>query len=134
MKKFFTLVFSLGLLTAAFAQDGHHRDYNSRSGAGNQSWVQGDQKKYGNDQEYKFTPYSSSDNWKYQSNDGRNEHYSGNVVHKRAGFRDRDDMRGNFDNSILNDKRFYNGVKNHHSESYRKKTGLQIFLSFGTHR
>jgi hypothetical protein len=133
MKKFFTLVFSLCLLTVAFAQDGHHRDYNSNRGSGNQSWVQGDQKKYWTDQDYKTTPYSNSDNWKYQSNDGRNEHYSGNVVNKRDGFGDRDDMRGNFDNSRFNGKRFDKGMNNRHAKTYRKKPGLQIVFGFGAH-
>jgi hypothetical protein len=124
MKKFFTLVISLGLLTAAFAQDGHHRDYNSNSGSGNQSWVQGNQKKYGTDHEYGSIPYSNSRDW--NSNDRR----SGNEVNKRDGF-DRDDMRGSFDNSRLNGKRIYKEVNNPHSKTYRRKPGLQIFFRFG---
>jgi hypothetical protein len=134
MKKIFTLIFSLGLLTAAFAQGGHrHRDYNSNNGSGNQSWYQGNQQKYGNDQRYQTTPYSNSDNWTYQSNDRRNEQRYGNEVNNRDGFGNRDNMRGSFDNSRFNDSRFYDGMNNRHSETYRRKPGLQIFFGFGSH-
>jgi len=129
MKKIFTLIFSLGLLTAAFAQGGHrNRDYNSNSSSGNQSWVQGDQKQYGNDQERKIIPYSNSDDWKYQPNDRRN----GNEEN-RDGFGDTDDMRWRSDNSRFEEKRFSKGINNRHFETYRRKPALQIFFGFGIH-
>jgi len=94
MKKIFTLIFSLGLLTAAFAQGGHrHQDYNSSNSSGNQSWYQGDQKKYGNGQGYQASPYSNPDNWNYQSKDRKNEHRYGDEVNNRNGFGDRDDIK-----------------------------------------
>jgi hypothetical protein len=134
MKKIFTLIFSLGLLTAAFAQGGHrHQDYNSSNISGNQSWSRGDQKKQGNDPGYQASPYSNSDNWDYQSMDRRNEHRYGNDVDNRDAFGDRDDMRGRFDNSRFHDRRFYKEMNNRHSQTHRREQGLQIFFGFGSH-
>jgi len=133
MKKIFTLIFSLGLLTAAFAQGGHHRqDYNSTNSSGNQSWYPGDQKKYGNDQGYQAAPYSNSDNWNYQSMDRRNERRYGKEESNRDGFGNRDDMRGSFENRRFSD-RFYKRMNKHHSQPYRRQQGLQIFLGLGSH-
>ena len=129
MKKIFTLVFSLGLLTAAFAQGGQHdRNYNSNIALGNQSWYQGDRQNHMNDQQYHATPYSNSDNWKYQSNDRIDEHGYGNVVYTRDDFKDRDDMRRGSDV-----RRFDKGMHTRYSKIIKRKPGLQISFSFGTH-
>jgi len=134
MKKIFTLIFSLGLLTAAFAQGGHrHQDYNSSNSSGNQSGYQGDQKKYGNGQGYQASPYSNPDNWNYQSKDRKNEHRYGDEVNNRNGFGDRDDMKGSFDNSRFHDRRFYKGMNKRHSQTYGRKPGLQIIFGSGSH-
>jgi hypothetical protein len=133
MKKIFTLIFSLGLLTAAFAQGGHrHQDHNSSNNSGNQSWSRGDQKKYANDQGYQASPYSNSDNWNYQSGDRRDEHRYGNEVN-RDDFGKKDNMRGSFDNRRYNDRRFYKGMNNRHAQTYKRKPGLQIIFGFGSH-
>jgi len=129
MKKIFTLVFSVCLLTVAFGQDGHSNgDYSSRNGQANQSWYQGDRQNHTNDQRYQATPYSNSDNWKYQSNDQINEHGYGNEVKNRDDFRNRDDMRSRFDG-----RRFDRGRYSRYSKTNKKKPGLQIFFSFGSH-
>ncbi|MFI5188184.1 MAG: hypothetical protein ACHQF0_15740 [Chitinophagales bacterium] len=134
MKKIFTLIFSLGLLTTAFAQGGHrHPDSNSNNSWGNQSSYQHDQQKNGNNQGYQAAPYSNSDNWNYQSNNRRDDNRYGNKVNNRDGFEGRDDMRGSFDNSRFNDGRFYKGMNNRHSETCRIKPGLQIFFGFSSH-
>lgn len=132
MKKIFTLVFSLGLLTAAFAQGGHDsRNYNSTNGSGNQSWRQGDQQGYKNGQAYQAAPYSKSDNWNDQSNDQRNEHRYDNDINHRDNFWNKDERRGSL-GSRFNDSRFYKGMNYRHSEAHKRKPGLQISLSFGS--
>ena len=134
MKKIFTLIFSLGLLTAAFAQGGHRqREYNSSHGSGNQTTYQGDHQKYGTYQGQQTMPYSNSDNWNYQSNDRTNEHRYGKEVNNLDGFGDRDDMRRRSGNSGFNDKRFSKGINKRHSETYKRKPGLQIFFALGSH-
>jgi len=129
MKKIFTLIFSLGLLTAAFAQDGHHdRNYNSSIVSGNQSWYQGDQKN--NDHHYQAAPYSKSDSWNYQSTNERRDKYGyGNEVDSRHDLEGKDDMRGN--DRQFDDRRFSKGMNKHHSETYRRKSRLQISFDFG---
>jgi hypothetical protein len=133
MKKIFTLVFSLGLLTAAFAQGGHRQqDYNSNNGSVKQSWYQGDQQKFRNDQSYQAKPNSTSDNWNYQSNDrGKDQHF-GNQVNDRDGFGDKKGMGRSFDKDRFNDRRFHKRMNNRYSETYRSKPGLEISLSFGS--
>jgi len=131
MKKIFTLIFSLGLLTAAFAQGGHRdRNYNSTISSGNQPWIQSGQKNYNKDQQYQATPYSNTDNWNYQStNDRRDEDGYGKKVNSRKDFDGRDDMRG--DDHRFDDSRFSKGMNKRYSETYRRKPGLQISFGFG---
>jgi hypothetical protein len=130
MKKIFTLIFSLGLLTAAFAQGGHHqRDYNSNIGSGNQSWSQNDQKNFEDDQRYQATPYSNSNDWNYQSKDQKDQYGYGKEVKTHDDFGGRDHMKS--DNDRFDDKRFSKGMNKRHSETYRRKSGLQISFDFG---
>ena len=130
MKKIFTLIFSLGLLTAAFAQGGNHqRDYKSNAGSGNQSWYQTGQKNYGSDQGYKTSNYGS-DNWNYRSTDDRKDKDGyGKEVESHDDFGSRDHMKS--DNDRFDDKRFSKGMNKRRSETYRRKSGLQISFNFG---
>jgi len=87
MKTIFTLLFSLGLLTTAFAQDGrHHRDFSQSPSYGYQG--------YGNNPMYQAIPYANGDDW-YNNRreedrfDRWNSYGDGDNLRRR--FRDRDD-------------------------------------------
>ncbi|HMG66614.1 MAG TPA: hypothetical protein VK588_02975 [Chitinophagaceae bacterium] len=133
MKKIFTLIFSLGLLTAAFAQGGsRHQDDKSNNSSGNQSWNKGDQQKYGHDQVYQATPYSKWDKGN-QSNDRIDRDRNGKAVNDRDRLGDRDDRKGSFDNRGSNDSKYYKGFKKRYSETDKRMSPLQLIFGFSIH-
>ena len=114
MKKIFTLIFSLGMLTAAFAQEGgrHQRDYNV--GSQNQSYGYKDHK----DQTYQANPYSNHDNW------GNNR---GNESQR---YDSRDDMRRWRDVREYNDNTFSKERYNHRAKHLRRQS-IRLSFRFG---
>jgi hypothetical protein len=119
MKKIFTLIFSMGLLTLAFAQGGrHHRDYNSNGGFQSQSYGYQDHQPYGNGQIYQVSPYYNQDNWGNERRDGDRYDNDG----------DRNDMRGwSYDRGYGDnfDRRMYHHF---HEQHWRRS---RVSISFG---
>lgn len=123
MKKIFTLIVSLGLLTAAFAQDGKHSS-NSTPNHYNQSYKnQGDNKKYNNDQG-KWQD-KNSNSWSFQSTDRRNDDHYDNGHSSKNEYAKRDDVKGWSDNG-----RFDRKVPNQHPKKDTRKSVLSFFFRF----
>jgi len=125
MKKIFTLIFSMGLLTAAFAQGGrHHSDDNSNGGFQNQSYGYQDHHRNGNDQTYQTSPYSNQDNWGNDRRDGdryNNDQTRGNRYGDRKdGWSQGGGYRDNFD------RRMYR----HFHEPQWKRSRVRISFGF----
>ncbi|HEY1869729.1 MAG TPA: hypothetical protein VGG71_01655 [Chitinophagaceae bacterium] len=125
MKKIFTLVFSLGLLTAAFAQNGQHQGNENRNGnSDKQSYAyQGDHHKYSNDQGHQTSPYSNSDNWNYQSKDRKSEDRY-DSKDNRNGYGDRNDIRDQSGERRIDD----NKIHSRHLPTHRQS---HLIFSFG---
>jgi hypothetical protein len=126
MKKIFTLIFSMGLLTAAFAQDGHRRDNNRDNGSANPSYgYQSDNHDRATNKSYGTTPFMNSNTWDSQltrdrdSRDGKD-------------FRFNDDRRDWSYGDRHDDFRSQRHMRNKHSRKYHTaSTGFQISFGFG---
>ena len=126
MKKIFTLIFSMGLLTAAFAQDGHRRDNNRADGVVNPSYGnKSDNKDRGAGKSYATTPFMKSNAWDsqltrgYDSKDGKD-------------FRFNDDKKDGSYGDRHDDSRPQKYMRNKHSRKYHAaSTGFQLSIGFG---
>lgn len=134
MKKIFTLIFSLGLITAAFAQGGsRHQEYKSGTSTINQSWNKGGQQKYDRDKVYQASPYSKSDKGNYKVNDRRDDHGYGKEVNDRDRVGDKYGRKGSFDNRGSYDSKYYNGFNKPNSDMDRKTSALQLIFGLIIH-
>jgi len=122
MKKIFTLIFSLGLLTAAFAQDGH-RGGDARGNGSSQSHsftYQNGQPSSNNNRDYRSAPYDHSKTWNSQSQRGRDDDGRYGSVGKRK-------------NQPGQSKFAKQAKRYHRARKTNVGTGLQIVFSFGRH-
>ena len=116
MKNIFSLIFSVGLMTAAFAQGGHrHRDYNSSGASQNQSYNYQDYHRYGQDQTYQ----ADQRGW---DNDRRDEKRHVNW----SSYGDRHRFNEDYDGDRVGRERF-----NHHERArHWKRQRARLFFGF----
>lgn len=125
MKKIFTLIFSMGLLTAAFAQDGHRHDDNRDNGIVNPSYgYQGDHDR-GTNKSYRTTPFMNSNTWDSQLTRDRD-------LRGDNDFRFNDDRRDWSYRDRHDDFRTQRHMRNKYSRKhYMTSTGFQLSFGFG---
>jgi hypothetical protein len=126
MKKIFTFIFSMGLLTAAFAQDGHRRDNNRDNVIVNPSYgYQSGNHDRGANRSYGTTPFKNSNAWDSQLT--RDHDSKGG-----KDFRFNDDRRDWSYRDRHDDRIFQKHMRNRHSRKhYTASNGFQISIGIG---
>ncbi|HEY5406421.1 MAG TPA: hypothetical protein VIJ92_05010 [Ginsengibacter sp.] len=122
MKKIFTLVFSLGLLTSAFAQSGHRQQNQNTGNTHQQSQYSHDNSQYNNG----ANTYSYSQNSQWNKNDSHDQYASNRDNDKFSRDRNFGGSHERFDSRYQKEKRNYD----FHPRPVRVPL-LQIILGIG---